>query len=119
MHVEYLPDRGRLASLSIAAGAAIAAVDPHDLIAPSRGKAVSAFARQTAMYLAHVGFQLSLTRVGRAFGRDRTTVRHGCALIEEARDDIRFDQALDAVEAAMRKFEQALRQWVGEAGGAL
>ena len=60
----------------------------------------AAFARQIAMYLAHVGFGLSMAEVGRAFGRDRTTVVHACHLIEDRRDEGRFDQVLDHLEQA-------------------
>ena len=60
----------------------------------------AAFARQIAMYLAHVGFGLSMAEIGRAFGRDRTTVVHACHLIEDRRDDIRFDLMLDHLEQA-------------------
>ena len=60
----------------------------------------AAFARQIAMYLAHVGFGLSMAEVGKAFGRDRTTVVHACHLIEDRRDDVRFDQLLDHLEQA-------------------
>jgi hypothetical protein len=60
----------------------------------------AAFARQIAMYLAHVGFGLSMAEVGRAFGRDRTTVVHACHLIEDRRDETRFDQMLDHLEQA-------------------
>ena len=60
----------------------------------------AAFARQIAMYLAHVGFGLSMAEVGRAFGRDRTTVVHACHLIEDRRDEVRFDQMLDHLEQA-------------------
>ena len=66
---------------------------------PTRGRSQLAFARQVAMYLAHVTFGLNLTTVGRAFGRDRTTVSHACALIEDARDDPDFDRTLEVLEA--------------------
>ena len=55
------------------ATAAAFAVPVGELIATSRRSAYVAFARQSAMYLAHVTFGLSYTEVGRAFGRDRTT----------------------------------------------
>ena len=64
---------------------------------PSRA---AAFARQIAMYLAHVGFGLSMAEIGRVFGRDRTTVVHACHLIEDRRDEVRFDQLLDHLEQA-------------------
>lgn len=53
------------------------------------------------MYLTHVTFGISLTATGRAFGRDRTTVRHACARIELARDNPDIDFALNAMEAGL------------------
>ena len=61
----------------------------------------TAFARQVAMYLASVGFGMSLGRVARAFGRDRSTVRHACMLLEERRENASFDQWMDALEASV------------------
>jgi hypothetical protein len=40
------------------------------------------FARQVAMYLAHVSFGLTLTQTGALFARDRTTVAYGCGVVE-------------------------------------
>ncbi len=60
----------------------------------------AAFGRQIAMYLAHVVFGLSMAEVGRAFGRDRTTVLHACHLIEDRRDEVCFDHLLDRLEEA-------------------
>ena len=54
--------------------AAVFEVGIEELRAPTRGSARAAFARQVAMYLAHVGCGVSLTEVGRLFERDRTTV---------------------------------------------
>lgn len=72
---------------------------PHaDLSRQSRGKAPVALARQAAMYLAHVSCGLSLTDVGLIFARDRTTVAHACAVIEDRRDDPVFDRALELME---------------------
>lgn len=68
------------------------------LSSPSRGKAPVALARQVAMYLAHVSCGLSLTDVGHIFARDRTTVAHACAVIEDRRDDPVFDRALELME---------------------
>jgi len=75
-------------------------VTVQDLRAPSRGTAPVAFARQVAMYLGHVVFGLSLTRLGRGFGRDRTTAGHACRMIEECRDDPAVDQFFGMLEAA-------------------
>jgi hypothetical protein len=41
---------------------------------------------------------LSLTDVGQIFARDRTTVAHACAVIEDRRDDPVFDRALELME---------------------
>ena len=70
---------------------------------PTRGRSRVAFARQVAMYLAHVAFGLTLTTVGRAFNRDRTTVSHACALVEDARDDPEFDRTLELLEAIVKR----------------
>jgi chromosomal replication initiation ATPase DnaA len=61
----------------------------------------TAFARQVAMYLASVGFGMSLGRVARAFGRDRSTVRHACQVMEERRENAGFDQWMEALEASI------------------
>jgi len=66
----------------------------------SRGEAPIAFARQVAMYVAHVWFALSLTEVGRRFERDRTTVAHACRVVEDRRDDPRIDRVVAAIESA-------------------
>ena len=64
----------------------------------SRCRTPAARARQLAMYLSHVALGGSLTRVGQAFGRDRTTVSYACALIEDMRDDPRFDDEVCELE---------------------
>ena len=74
-----------------------------DIRAMTRRTAEVALARQVAMYLAHVGYELSLSRVAFAFGRDRTTVAHACHLIEDMRDDAAFDARLDALETYVRQ----------------
>ncbi|MCE1235068.1 MAG: hypothetical protein LWW93_01805 [Hyphomicrobiales bacterium] len=71
-----------------------------DLRDASRGHAPVAFARQVAMYVAHVWFALSLSAVGRCFGRDRTTVAHACRVVEERREDPNIDRVVAAIEAA-------------------
>ena len=90
--------RARLAEVTTVAATRIPLAG---LRAASRGRKSIALARQTAMYLAHVAFGLSLTRVGICFGRDRTTVRHACALIEDRRDDPALEFGLAALETAL------------------
>lgn len=72
-----------------------------DLDLPRRGRARVALARQTGMYLVHVACGLSLSEVGSLFARDRTTVRHACGLIEDMRDDLTFDLALQCLEGVV------------------
>ncbi|MBR2121105.1 MAG: helix-turn-helix domain-containing protein [Pseudomonadota bacterium] len=67
-----------------------------------RGSQRMAFARQIAMYLAHVGFGLSFEIIGHAFGRDRTTVAHACRVVEDGRDDIWFDCRVATLELICR-----------------
>jgi hypothetical protein len=72
------------------------------LFAPTRGAPRTAFARQVAMYLAHIGFELSHGMIGRVFDRDRSTVSHACHVIEDGRDDIWLDCRLEALELFCR-----------------
>ena len=43
-------------------------VSPSEIQAPTRRSRKTSHARQAAMYLAHVAFEISLSRVGQAFG---------------------------------------------------
>lgn len=69
-----------------------------DILKAERGPREIVQARQVAMYLAHVGLGMSLSRVAMAFERDRSTVAYACHRIEEKRDDGAFDAWLEAVE---------------------
>lgn len=77
----------------------------RDMRRASRGRANVALARQVAMYLAHVQFGLTLTEVGRVFGRDRTTVAHACAVVEDRRDNPAFDYMLELLERVVAAYE--------------
>lgn len=54
------------------------------------------------MYLTHITFGVTLADVGRAFGRDRTTVVYACRTVEQRRDDPVLDAALTRLEARLR-----------------
>lgn len=54
--------------------------------------------RQIAMYVSHVVLCYSLTDLGLAFGRDRTTVSHACHVVEDRRDDPAFDRFIASIE---------------------
>ena len=87
----------KLVVMELAVAAAFA-VPASELRARTRGPASVALARQTAMYLAHVAFGLSLTKVGQVFGRDRTTAAHACRRMEDRREDPRLDTLLATLE---------------------
>ena len=70
--------------------------------ARQRRSPAEARGRQIAMYLMHVSFGLSLSAVGRHFGRDRTTAAHACRQIEDRRDDAAFDVLMDRLEFSLR-----------------
>lgn len=69
-----------------------------DLLSASRGKANICVARQTVMYLMHTSMSCSYYEVADFLSRDRTTVSHGCRLIEDMRDDLKFDEKLSNME---------------------
>jgi len=77
-------------------------VDIDDLIAPTRGNANIARARQVLMYLAHVVCRLTLTDVGKMLQRDRTTVAHACQVVEDCREDFEFDRAVELLEQTVQ-----------------
>ncbi len=74
-----------------------------DLLRPSRGRKSIALARQVAMYLARVVGGLRLSEIGRVFGRDCSTVRHACMVIENRRDDPGFNLTLDHLETIIKR----------------
>jgi len=84
-------------------------LDEDVLLTPTRGAPRAAFARQVAIYLAHVSFGLSFAAVGRMFHRDRTTVAYACRVIEDRRDDRELDRRLTALERACRRLPEHSR----------
>lgn len=71
----------------------------RDLLHVSRGRRPIAEARQLAMYLVHVAAGFTMSATGEVFGRDRTTIRHACACVEDKRDDLEFDLSVSELEA--------------------
>jgi chromosomal replication initiation ATPase DnaA len=88
----------QLCRLMQGAIAAAFAVSLRDLRARTRRSQEAAFARQAAMYLAHVVLRQNYRDTGRLFGRDRTTAAYACALVEERRDDPALDALLQTLE---------------------
>ena len=86
-----------------AAVAQVFGLSPQHMKSATRGRAPAALARQVAMYVTHISCGMSLTDVGTMFARDRTTVSHACAVIEDRRDDPIFDRILDLLEWIVRE----------------
>lgn len=78
--------------------AALFNVSSKDIRKPGRSNLGVSRVRQVAMYVAHVVLGLNMTDIGKAFGRDRTTVLHACHLIEDLRDDDDFDRIITMTE---------------------
>jgi chromosomal replication initiation ATPase DnaA len=93
------------AAARLAAGVAGYALGvPTDtILRGKRGARAEAFARQVAMYLCYVGFDLSLHRVAVAFRRDRSTVAHACHVIEDRREEKRFELWINGLETMLRR----------------
>lgn len=81
--------------------AAVFQVPSFEKLSEKQHAGHAVFSRQIAMYLAHIIGGLSLSEVGRLFARDRTTVAHACALIEDRRDDPLLDRSLAILEFAL------------------
>lgn len=79
-------------------------VSIHELNAQTRLGAKIAFARQLAMYIAHVRLGMKLVEIGHTFGRDRTTVAHACRLVEDRRDEPHIDFLIDCIERSVEEW---------------
>jgi chromosomal replication initiation ATPase DnaA len=90
----------------LAAGAS--GVAASQIVSQERSRRVST-ARQIGMYLAHTVVGLPLTKVAEYFGRDRTTAAHACRLIEDRRDDRKFDREMTELEDLLRAIWGAAR----------
>lgn len=68
-----------------------------------RGCPQTCFARQLTMYLLNTIFQITQTRIGELFARDRSTVAHASRIVEESRED-------PVLDAKIRRLESFLSQ---------
>ena len=84
----------------------VSGVALKDLCARTRRGPKVAFARQIAMYLSHIVFEMSLRQVARAFGRDRSTAAHAIRRIEELREDPEVDRMLGLLETLLLRAER-------------
>ena len=85
--------------------AVVFSVSGRELRAPSRSEQSIARVRQIAMYLCHVTLSITLTEVGRGFGRDRTTVAHAVQTVEQLRDEPDFDCLIGRLEEITRALQ--------------
>lgn len=67
--------------------------------------------RQIAMYLCRVVLSMRYRAIAGVFGRERSTAIHGCAMVEDRRDDKVYDAFVDRCERCVRAVFQ-----VAEAG---
>lgn len=102
-----VPFLGQLRVIASSLASAHMGIDPHVIMQRSR-KRKAALARHIAIYLAHVACGMRITDVARAFERDPATIRYACARIEDARDDLYFDQRLTALELQARSAAEGL-----------
>ncbi len=91
-----------LAQLVAAAVAIEFGVDSPNLFTKNKGPSHLSFARQVSMYLVHVVYQVNLSRVARAFYRDRSTASHACHVIEDCREDPYFDAKVSNLEVFLK-----------------
>lgn len=78
--------------------AALFTVSSKELRRGGRSALGVARVRQIAMYIAHTSLGVGMKDVGRAFGRDRSTVAYACKIVEALRDDKEFDRLLAVTE---------------------
>lgn len=64
--------------------------------------------RQIAMYLSHVVLSVPYATIAAAFGRDRSTVAHSCAVVEDRRDDKAYDRFVERCERCVNAVFQPL-----------
>lgn len=88
-------------ALSARLAASVAGIVASEMVARHGSRRIST-ARQIAMYLAHTAAGLPLSIVAAYFGRDRTTAAHACRLVEDRRDNKKFDAELSEIEDLLR-----------------
>jgi chromosomal replication initiation ATPase DnaA len=80
----------------------------EEMRAATRRTSQTAFARQVAMYLAHVVFSMSIGDVAQAFARDRSTVCYAVQRVEALREDPDLDRTLGWLESLLRAIAERL-----------
>ena len=89
-------------SIAAQLAARAAGVPLDEMLHAQRGRRDTAAARALAMYLAHVGLGVPMSRVALGFNRHRSTVAYACRRIEERREVAGWDRWVDALEEDAR-----------------
>lgn len=100
---KYIKSDLARARLVMAAVALEFGVPDIEVWSQTKGTSRSSFARQIAMYLTHIVYEINLSRVARTFNRDRSTASHACKVVEESRDDDLIDEKLISLEAFLER----------------
>jgi len=101
--------RDDLRAGSASRAASAAGVAASEVVTSRRSSRRVSTARQIGMYLAHTAAGFPLSKVAEYFGRDRTTAAHACRLIEDRRDDRKFDAEISELEDLLRAICGAAR----------
>lgn len=70
----------------------------HTLPAVRVRRSLTRHSRQIAIYICHVSLSIPQSEVAEAFGKDRSTVRHSCHVVEDWRDDPAYDAFIESLE---------------------
>lgn len=97
------------ATLSGGVAAGVCGVPPAAIPGRNRADACQR-ARRLGLHLSHVGLGVSMTRCAALFGRHRAAARRACARIEDGRERLAWDCALDRLERALRVWRAAFSQ---------
>lgn len=84
-------------------------VDIKSLKSCRRGQQNICIARQASMYLLHTSFSIPYQEVGEFLHRDRTTIAHGCCVVEDMRDKPDFEKKIQRLEVAALAIQPLLR----------
>lgn len=105
-----------IAAESIDLAAEAVRISAAEIRSPVRERARAAFGRQMAIYIAHVIGRVSMSELAGIFQRDRSTVAHAVAAIEDRRDDPFFSARMDLLEADLAaRLESLVERWRREA----
>ena len=90
-----------LAYLAAALTAYALGLKTEAILTSPRRTPAEARARHIAMYLLRTSLGMSLSRISRAFNKDRTTVSYACHVVEDLRDDADFDLWLEQLAVGL------------------